>query len=216
MRAFCIVSLLILGCAALVRGQGLAPYFSAVGPGSYHHASTLEEGAARGMADVIRSAGAKNLMDSEAAINIETARSQYIENRMQATSTYFQMRALNKQARYGNQKPHDPQQVIRLNKERLPDRLSDQKIDPLTGTIRWPIGLTLDELAADRKRMSELFAIRAKQGYLDLKQNQEVRTLTAGMTNELREHGRELTGNQRIEARKFLESLNYEASFQAG
>ena len=216
MRAFWITSLLILGCTVLVQGQGLAPYAAAVGPGSYHHASTLEEGAARGMADVVRSAGAANLMNSEAAINIETARSQYIDNRMQATSTYFQMKALNKQARYGNKKQFDPQQAIRLTKEGLPDRLSAQKLDPLTGKIRWPIGLTMEEMAADRKKMEVLFASRAENGYLDLNQYNEVRALKTVMLDILRKNSSKLSGNFTIDARKFLESLSYEAGYQAG
>jgi len=221
MRALPIQSLLILtgtlilGGTILVHAQGIAPYYAAVGPGSYHHASTVEEGAARGMADVIRSSGAANLMNSEAAINVETARSKNIENRLQATSTYFQMKAINKQARYGNVKPHDPQQAIRLNKQRLPNRLSERQVDPLTGAIRWPLGLTLDGLTADRKKVDKLFAERAEKGFLDLKQYNKLRDLTNSMTGILQQHSRELSSTHRIEARKFLESLTYEAGFQA-
>ena len=97
MRAFVPATmLLLLAGAVIAHAQGTSPYFAAVGPGSYHHASTAAEGAARGMADVVRSAGAANLMNSEAAINIEDARSKYIDNRMQATNTYFQMKTVNK------------------------------------------------------------------------------------------------------------------------
>ena len=42
--------------------------------GPSYHASTAAEGAARGMADVVRSAGAANLLNSEAAKNYEDAR----------------------------------------------------------------------------------------------------------------------------------------------
>lgn len=221
MRALSIQSLLILsgivilGGTILVHGQGVAPYYAAVGPGSYHHASTVEEGAQRGMADVIRSSGAANLMNSEAAINLGVAQSQYIDNRMKATTTYFDMKAVNKQARYGNRKPHDPQQAIRLNKERLPDRLNVRQVDPVTGAIRWPLGLTLDQLNSDRKKVDKLFADRAENGYLDLKQYNGLRQLTDHMTGVLQKHSRELSSTHRIEAKKFLESLTYEAGFEA-
>jgi len=193
----------------------LAPFGAAVGPGSYHHASTAAEGAARGMADVVRSSGAANLMNSEAAINLTTAQSQHIDNRMKATNTYFEMKAVNKQARWGDKKPFDQQQHLRLTKQGLPERLSAQKLDPLTGKIRWPLGLTMKDLAADRKKMTELFASRAEQGFFDLEQYKEVQSLTVSMRSVLQKHSKELSGSQSIEARKFLESLNYEATHQA-
>ena len=229
MRTFRITAVLILGCTLLVsaqeRGAERSTERAAVGAaliggglggrGGYRHASTAAEGAARGMADVIRSSGQANLMNSAAAINVEEARSRHIDNRMQATNTYFQMRAVNKQARYGNKQPFDQQQAIRLTKQGLPDRLSAQKLDPLTGKIRWPLGLTMKEMAGDRKKMEELFAARAENGYLDLDQYNEVRASSARMMSVLQEHGRKLSGGYRIDARKFLESLSYEAGHQA-
>jgi hypothetical protein len=216
MRVLIPAILLLFGSVLYVHAQGLAPYSAAVGPGSYHHASTVEEGAQRGMADVIRSSGAANLMNSEAAINVEEARSKYIENRLQATNTYFQMKTINKQYRDAQRRPANPQQTIRLNKERLPDRLTVKKLDPLAGTIKWPIGLTMDEFKADRKNIEVLFAKRAEQGYLNPTQFLEVKQTTASMESELKRQRAKLGGNFTIEARKFLQSLNYEAGFQAG
>ena len=114
------------------------PYY-AMGSNNYHHASTVEEGAARGMADVIRSTGAANLMNSEAAKNIEDARKKYIENRLQATQTYFEMKQINKQARWGNQKRPTQADLIRYSQSRLPDRLNHSQLDPLSGVLSWPM-----------------------------------------------------------------------------
>ena len=58
------------------------------------------QSALRGAVDfdaaVVRSAGAANLMNSEAAIRYEEARSRYFENRLQGTETYFEMRRMNR------------------------------------------------------------------------------------------------------------------------
>jgi len=217
MRVALLASLMVLGGTILVCAQGMSPYFSAVGPGSYHHASTAEEGAARGMADVVRSQGAANLMNSEAAINLQEAQKKSIENHLQYTQTYFQMKSVNKQYQAAQRKPPPTQQqAIRMSKSRTPDRLSANKIDPLTGELAWPLGLRMDSLKDVRERLDALYAERADKGFLDPDEYVEVKKLTSAMTDELRKYSQQLGGNASIEARKFLESLAYEASFQAG
>ena len=121
------LSLLILAGFSLVAVAQF-PFWEG---GGYRHASTVEEGAARGMADVIRSAGAANLMNSEAAKNYQDAQKKYIENRMQATETYFEMKRVNKEYRDANREaPPTQDQLIRLSKSRLPDRLGPTSLDP--------------------------------------------------------------------------------------
>ena len=169
------------------------------------------------MADVVRSAGAANLMNSEAAINMQEAQKKNIENHLQYTQTYFQMKSINKQYRDAQrQPPPTQQQAIRMSKSRLPDRLSTNKIDPLTGQLEWPLGLRMDSLKAGRERLDYLYAERADKGFLTAEQYIEVRQLTSAMLEELRKYSQQLGGNASIEARKFLESLEYEAGFQAG
>ena len=60
---------------------------------------------ARGMADVIRSQGARNLLDAQAATEAEEARKKYLENRMQATETYFRMKSINRSYREDQRRP---------------------------------------------------------------------------------------------------------------
>ncbi|MEO8495484.1 MAG: hypothetical protein ABI614_10460 [Planctomycetota bacterium] len=217
MRVALLASLIFGMGVIFAQGQGYAPYYGAGGSGGYDHASTAEEGAARGMADVVRSQGAANLMNSEAAINLTQAQSQSISNHLQYTETYFQMKNLNQQYRDAQRTPPPTQQqAIRMSKNRLPDRLSANKIDPLTGQLAWPLGLRMDSLKADRDRLDEIYADRADKGFLTPDQFVEVKTLTSAMADELRKYSQQLGGNATIEARKFLESLEYEAGFQAG
>ncbi|MBI2480268.1 MAG: hypothetical protein HYV60_17035 [Planctomycetia bacterium] len=217
MRVALLAPLMVLLGTLLVHAQGYGPYYGAVGPGSYHNASTAEEGAARGMADVVRSAGAANLMNSEAAINMQEAQKKNIENHLQYTETYFQMKTINKQYRDAQRKPPPTQQqAIRMSQSRLPDRLTANKIDPLTGELAWPLGLRMESQKADRERLDAIYAERADKGFLTPEQYIEVKQLTASMTDELRKYSQQIGGNASIEARKFLESLDYEAGFQAG
>lgn len=217
MRVALLASLVVLGGTVLIHAQGMNPYFSAVGPGSYHHASTAEEGAARGMADVVRSQGAANLMNSEAAINLTQAQSQNISNQLQYTQTYFQMKNINQQYRDAQRRPPpSQQQAIRISQSRLPDRLTANKVDPLTGELAWPMGLRMESMKDDRDKLDAIYSERADKGFLTPDQYVQVKQITGEMTEELRKYSQQLGGNASIEARKFLESLAYEAGFQAG
>jgi hypothetical protein len=219
MRVALLASLVIAAGAAVAEAQrsGYSSYYTAIGPGSYGHASTVEEGAARGMADVIRSSGAANLMNSEAAINVEQARKKYIENRLLGTQTYFEMKSINKQYRDAQRKPPPTQQqAIRMSKSRVPDRLTANKLDPLTGGLAWPSVFKQETFDHNRMKLDALYAERADKGYLKSAQYVEVKQLTAEMKDNLRGFSRKIGGNASIEARKFLESLAYEAGLQAG
>ena len=55
-----------------------------------------------GMANVVRSAGYANVMNSIATQNYEQAYSADLDNRLKYTNTYFEMRRNNKEARGGS------------------------------------------------------------------------------------------------------------------
>jgi hypothetical protein len=214
-----------MGLALVVIGptsaqqRGMAPFFNAGGNTWYHHASTAAEGAARGMADVIRSSGAANLMNSEAAINFEQARKGYIENRMNWTNTYFDMRRVNQQARDEMRRPTPTQeQLIRFSKDKLPDRLSPSQLDPVSGSVNWPMLLQLDEFTEARAALEALYADRAKNGYVSPDQYLQIKQITDYMHRTLEEVVRaapdKYPSSMTIPARKFIDSLSYESNLQ--
>lgn len=181
--------------------------------GGYSRASTAQESAARGMADVIRSSGAANLMNSEAAKNLEDARKKNIENRLQWTETYFQMKQVNEQARAAKRRPAPSvEQLVRRSREQLPARLTPRQLDPVTGEIQWPEPFGSAEFESYRQQIEQLFAIRAAEGVLDPEQLLQVRQLTQQMLGVLQQQARTLPSSVTIPARKFIESLAYEAS----
>ncbi len=184
------------------------------GWGGGYHSSTAAEGYQRGFADVVRSAGAANLRNSEAMKNVEDARSKYIDNRLQATKTYFEMKRYNKEYRDANKKPRPTsEQLFRLAKEATPDGLSPAELDPVTGAINWPVALKTDVYEMTRGNLEALYADRAKAGgKADLKQYQEIRKNIREMQAELKGQINDIPPQVFSKTNAFLKRLEYAAS----
>jgi hypothetical protein len=180
--------------------------------GTYHHASTAEEGALRGMADVTRSAGAANLMNSQAAGNWQDAYRKGVENRQYAADTYFEMRAANKAAREAERGPRPTQEdLVRYSQSRMPDRLSPSELDPLTGQISWPPVLRDDQYARYRDALEALYDQRSSAGgYLNTSQRAEVTQTTAYMKDELKKNINSYSSTEYLQAKNFIKGLEYE------
>src|SRR5205814_7688592 len=100
------------------------PYYGGYGGG------TVEGSVAHGYADLVRSAGAYNLMTSEAYKNYEDARKKNIENRLQWTQTYFEMRRINdeyRRAQYERDK-RTQEDFIRYAQAAAPKRLASSQL----------------------------------------------------------------------------------------
>jgi hypothetical protein len=155
----------------LAQAQSQSPVGSYYPPSYTQASTTFEEGAARGMADIVRSAGAANLMHSEAAKNYEEARARAFDNRLKMTQTYFDMKQINQDVRASMRGQRaTAEQLFRVAKERAPDPLSPSELDPYSGEIRWPtlllaadyadMRVTVDDLV--RKRMADPVAMTAE------------------------------------------------------
>ena len=192
--------LTVLPCtAALAQGFGdsMMPY-----------SSTLEEGVQRGYADVVRSYGMANLLNSQAANQIEQTRKAYIENRLRATQTYFEMRRYNAEARRAEQgTPLSTEQYVRLARQQAPEPLTATQLDSLTGTISWPAPLRMAEYEPFRRRIERLFQDRAT-GYLVYGEIQQaIEEFSAQLKNDIMR----FPANDYVAAKKFLDSLAWAA-----
>lgn len=214
----CALGLLLIGGAGNAMAQTGYGYGNPWGYGSgYHHASTAEEGMARGMADVIRSAGAANLMNSEAAGNWQDARRKDIDNRVYGTEKYFEMRSINKQARAAERGPRPSMEdMIRYSNSRKPNRLSPSELDPLTGHIAWPGILRQSQYEGDRNKLDDLYSVRASNGFLSGDQLMQVDSSVKKIQAELKRNVRNLPPQSYVQAKSFLESLAYESRLQPG
>ena len=152
-------------------------------------ASTYEEGVQRGFADVVRSDGLRRLATSEAMKNVEDARRAYIDNRLKATQTYYDMKRMNNDYRASQRsQPLSFEGYVRLARAQAPDRLSVSQLDPFTGNIAWPAILRDPRYAQDRLLIETLYLLNILQADIDL-----------------------YVQNDYLAAKKFVESLRHEA-----
>jgi hypothetical protein len=217
-NAFWISGALLLALPVVASAQWVGvrvpPGYGSV----YHHASTVEEGWQRGRADIIRSAGLKNLLDSEAAKNWQDARKQAYDNHVYGIQKYFEGREMNRHYRQLERGPRPTeQQLYRIAAERKPDRLGPEFLDPVTGVITWNPVLQGQEFKNDRMELDRLFAQRAIAGFLGGDELGAVRTHIQSMLALHKHlHIHHLPANTYMEAKRFLEGLGYEAMLPPG
>jgi len=182
-----------------------AQYF---GDSSQTFSSTLEEGVQHGYADVVRSYGMANLLNSQAANQIEQARKQYIQNQLSATQGYFEMRRYNTEARRAERgTPLSMEQYVRLARDQAPEPLTATQLDPLTGTVSWPSPLRVPAYEAFRRRIDRLFQDRAT-GYVVYG---EIQQAIADFQAQLKADAAKFQANDFVGAKKFLDSLAWAA-----
>ncbi len=199
--------LLAFGAWSVVESQD----YVVGGWGGGYHASTAGEGYARGMADVIRSQGAYNLATSAAVINLEEAKRQEIDNRLQWTENYFEMRRINKAYHDSLKKPRDPEAALRYAEAQRPKRLTPKELDAVSGQIHWPDTLKADKFAQQRQELDKLFAERAYTGVASGQQQNRVEALTKAMMESLKGDIGAMAPADYTASKQFLVSLGYEA-----
>jgi hypothetical protein len=203
-----IAATLVAFSAVLLPAAAAQAQYGWGGNGYSYHSSTLEEGVQRGYADVVRSYGMANLLNSQAATQIEQARKAYIENQMKATQTYFEGRRYNAEARQAARgTPLSMEQYVRLAREQAPDQLTATQLDPLTGTINWPSPLRLPAYEALRKRIERLFQDRAT-GYVVYG---EIQQACGELEALIKADLEKFLPNDYVAAKRFLDSLIWAA-----
>jgi len=185
------------------------------GWGRAYRPATAAESYQRGFADVVRSAGAANVMNSAAMINVEDARSKNIENRQKATETYFEMKRINREYREQTKRPRPTsEQLFRLAKEAAPGRPDPTELDPVTGEIAWPAALTKDQYEEHRSSLETLFAQRAQSSnQLNLEQSEEIREHIRAMQGKLKAEITDIPPQAFTQANAFLKRLEHDVRF---
>ena len=157
-----------------------------------------------------RSMARPNATGSAAAGN--DAYGRYLDDRLRRAEQYFELRRMNDSYRAQRRPPSlTPEQLIEVNESRLPERLNPAQWQPAHGVIRWPAPLRGDEHVADGARLEALFAERTQDdggvggaGYGELRR----------MRDQVPQRAEQSSVEQFAVARKFLESLAYEARFE--
>ncbi len=181
-------------------------------PLALHHASTELEGAMRGTADMFRGIGDMNYNNSLALLHAQEAYSRYLDNRLKATATYFDMRKLNREARAEErgQRPTE-ESLARYAKSRAPERLAAFHFDAAHRRLIWPDVFYHPYFNAERETIDELMAIRGGAG----PESRQVQALAGRMEEKLADLTRagEVPGTVYGGAKRFITSLGFEMNF---
>ena len=173
-------------------------------------ASTAAGSAMNGMASVISAKGDYNLSTSAAAINMTQAQRNEIQNRQQATNTYFEMRATNRAARAAEAGPKPTmEQLARIAHQGAPKPLGTSEFDPVSGRLSWPYALQEASFASQRSQVDQLFAKFATYGGLAYSDQMLVRQIINAMFVALKAQIREIPSTDYMACRHFLNDLLY-------
>jgi len=169
----------------------------------------------QGLSSVINAAGQANLANSAAANNWENAYSMDLNNRLQATSTYFEQRRINREAVAEERGPRvTAAELARFAKEAAPARLTSSQLDPVTGEIGWPTPLRAATYEAARQNVDQLFASReASAGAVGPAGYRRIHDALEALRAQFARNIADYPPQVYVEARKFLDSLEYEAGF---
>ena len=131
--------------------------------------------------------------------------------------TYFDMRRMNREARTAERGPRPTEaDLVRYAQIGKPQRPSPSELDVVTGRISWPRLLQSAEFAPQRAALDEVFSHRASSGAINVNEYLKVYQLTALMLDALRARIRDVPSYDYLVARRFLQSLTYEARLAGG
>jgi hypothetical protein len=186
--------------------------------GGGRHASTAQEGMARGMSDVIRARGQASVDVAKAATESERARRAYQENRNFAVSSFVENRAIRDEYRA------NADNTFYKSKEKLATYVESRRLQPLTrsefyqgtGEINWPIGLLHPHDEKGRKEVEALFTKRAAEGSLTPAEYVRLNELLNYWVNHTGSHRDTYSSSDTKDAARFLRRLqvNVKADFQ--
>jgi hypothetical protein len=94
--------------------------------------------------------------------------------------------------------------------------VDNRELDVASGKLRWPILLTAREFAPQRATLEKLFADRAYRGVMRAEDFMTAVHATDDMQAGLRQLINDVPAKQYMAARRFLESLAYQAGQPAG
>jgi len=210
-----LVALLALSSSAVfaqtVVSSGSSGYY---GWNGYRlHSSTVAEGYLRGKAAVVDAAGSYNLNTAQAMVSAEQARALTLENDKVQVQNYFQRQEINRQYRASARGPRPTMEdLARRAREEAPDRLDRYQLDPVFGTITWPLALQAPEFAEYRAQIEKSFRDRdIVNSGLGSQVQRTVAVSATAMEQELKGMIGEMSPAEYVQTKRFLQSLAFEA-----
>jgi len=131
----------------------------------YNSASTAQEGAMNGAANVIQAQGQRNLSNSQARINNEDAYSKAIDNSTKSVNAFWEQKDIYAQRQQQQFADIQKQRQFYLDRHGL-NSLTPEEFDRATGTINWPRVLEQKQYDQYRLVLDKLLKQRAYAGAL--------------------------------------------------
>lgn len=163
---------------------------AAYGQVIYNSASTAAEGYQRGMASIIQAQGERNLSNSQAAINMQDAYSQALDNSTKSVKTFWEQKDIYNERVQQKNYEIQQQRESYLAKHGL-QSLTSAEFDRTTGQVSWPKVLQQSQYDQYRNTLDELLKKRAYAGALTSDDymaataaSKEWRAMLAGQKNE--------------------------------
>jgi len=178
-----------------------------------YHASTAAEGFTRGLADLARSQGIANALDAQGQVSLSLAEKQFIENRGKYLQQFWDGRQLWREQTALERGPrHGPEFYSRVSRYDMPARLSATQLDAISGRIMWPILLRTETNVGVRAELERLFVARSANGGLTAEEYMQVTRLTETLLNDLQTQVAAMPPKEYVVAKRFVQSLAFEAS----
>ena len=148
---------------------------------------------------------------------LQQVRGLSLDNDLKVAKTFYEKRKLYEGYRGLNTRKRPTQEdAIRYSKVSVPQRPADFQVQQARGRIYWPEVLLDEEFSDCRIRLDSLFAQRRGAASISASNvSHLVQTVAAQMREQLRSKMRQMTPADYLAARKFVESLAYEARFPA-
>jgi len=190
-------------------GFGVGPFGVGFYPYGYNFGGGYSpvEGYQRGMADVIRARGQAAENYARARVNAEEARSKYIENQKKWTEAYWE-RKRRGEAELAKDYAEDRERRekwLKAKRGRKPETLPPSQYDSQSGALQWPDALQEPIYAELRRQIEAELELQAETGTTS--NTPKIRELADEMKSLLKNRIDELSANQYIASRKFLERL---------
>ena len=163
----------------------------------------------RGEADLTRATGEAALNTSKAGINVQTASSMELDNRLKYCETFHEMRRVNRANRAIEWGPRPTmEQIVKMARMNLPKRLSSIELDPVTGEISWPVVLMDLIYEPHTQEIQNRFVERAMGAdIIGYQQVSAIESNFAKLKEFLRDNIDKYAAGRYGQARSFLDSL---------
>ena len=163
----------------------------------------------------IKAVAETNGTNAKTMETLQGVRSLSLDNNLKVAKTFYEKRKLHEGlGGLNTHKRPTKEDVIRYSQVSLPERPANFRLEPTRGTIYWPEVLMEEEFYDGRIQLESLFAQRkAAPGISGSNVSRQVQTAVAQMRRQLRSRIRQMAPAEYVAARKFLESLAYEAQF---